>query len=328
VEVVIEVSDILAAADRLRGQAHRTPVLTSRTLNELVGATVYLKAESFQRGGSFKFRGAYNKISSLSPEQRAPGVFAASSGNHAQAVAMVAGMLGTQAVILMPEDAPAAKLEATRGYGAEVVTFDRYSADRDELGVRLASERGLVPVHPYDDPLTMAGQGTVGLELIEEVGHLDLLVCPVSGGGLIAGCATAATALSPGVRVVGVEPAEGDDTRRSLEAGHRIRIDVPRTIADGLQVPIPGELTFEVNRKLLDEVVVITDREILDAMRFLFHRVKIVTEPSGAASVAALLARRVDASGLRVGAVISGGNVGLDRFGALMAAPGAYAQDL
>lgn len=325
---MIDLSDIRAAADRLRGQAHRTPVLTSRTLNELVGATVYLKAESFQRGGSFKFRGAYNKISSLAPEERARGVFAASSGNHGQAVAMVAGLLGTRAVILMPEDAPTAKLDATRGYGAEVVTFDRYAADRDELGAKLAAERGLVPIHPYDDPLTMAGQGTVALELIEEVGHLDLLVCPVSGGGLIAGCATAATALSPGVRVVGVEPEEGDDTRRSLEAGYRIRIDVPRTIADGLQVPTPGELTFEVNRKLLDEVVVVTDREILDAMRFLFHRVKIVTEPSGAASVAALLSGRVDASGLRVGAVISGGNVGLDRFGALMATPGAYARDL
>jgi threo-3-hydroxy-L-aspartate ammonia-lyase len=325
---VIDLSDVRAAADRLRGQAHRTPVLTSRTLDQLVGATVFLKAESFQRGGSFKFRGAYNKISSLTPDERARGVFAASSGNHGQAVAMVAGLLDTRAVILMPEDAPAAKLDATRGYGAEVVTFDRYAVDRDELGTKLSSEHGMVPVHPYDDPLIMAGQGTVALELIEEVGDLDVLVCPVSGGGLIAGCATAAVALRPGIRVIGVEPAAGDDTRQSLAAGHRIRVDVPRTIADGLQVPIPGELTFEVNRKLVDEVVVVTDQEILDSMRFLFHRAKIVTEPSGAASVAALLAGRIDAAGLRVGAVISGGNVGLDRFGALMAAPGAYARDL
>jgi threonine dehydratase len=302
-------------------------VLTSRTLDDLVGATIFLKAESFQRGGSFKFRGAYNKISSLTPEERAHGVFAASSGNHGQAVAMVARILDTRAVILMPDDAPSAKLDATRGYGAEVVTFDRYVVDRDELGTKLSSQHELVPIHPYDDPLIMAGQGTVALELIDEVGDLDVLVCPVSGGGLIAGCATVAVALCPGIRVIGVEPAAGDDTRQSLAADDRIRIDVPRTIADGLQVPIPGELTFEVNRKLVDEVVVVTDQEILDSMRFLFHRAKIVTEPSGAASVAALLAGRIAAGGLRVGAVISGGNVGLDRFGALMAAPGAYAQE-
>ena len=316
---MIGLDDVRAAAGRLRGVAHHTPVFTSQTLDERVGATVFLKAESFQRGGAFKFRGAYNKISSLSREELARGVFASSSGNHAQAVALVAGLLGTRAVILMPEDAAAAKMAATRGYGAEVVTYDRYAlADREDLGLRMAGERGLVPIPPYDDPLVMAGQGTVALELIEDVGALDVLVCPVSGGGLIAGCATAATALCPGIRVFGVEPEAGDDTRRSLDAGERVRIEVPRTIADGLQVPIPGELTFEVNRRLLDVVVAVSDQEILEAMAFLFDRMKLVTEPSGAAAVAAVLAGKVEVGGLRVGAVISGGNVGVDRFRDLM----------
>jgi threo-3-hydroxy-L-aspartate ammonia-lyase len=312
---VIGFDDVRAAAARLRGVANRTPVFTSRTLDGRTGATLFLKAESFQRGGAFKFRGAYNKISSLSAEELTRGVFASSSGNHAQAVALVARLLGTKAVILMPEDATEAKLAATRGYGAEVVTYDRYApGDREELGLRMAGERGMVPIPPYDDLMVMAGQGTVALELIEETGDLDTLVCPVSGGGLIAGCATVAKALCPGVRVIGVEPEAGDDTRRSLEAGERVRIDVPRTIADGLQVPIPGELTFEVNRKLLDEVVIVSDAEIIEAMAFLFDRMKLVTEPSGAAAVAAILAGKVEVGGLRVGAVISGGNVGVDRF--------------
>jgi threonine dehydratase len=315
---MIQLSDVRDAAARLKGRAHRTPVLTSRTFDQRVGGTVFLKVESFQRGGAFKFRGAYNKISSLSSHEQARGVFAASSGNHAQAVALVSRLLGTTAVILMPQDAPAAKLQATLGYGAEVVTFDRYAVDRDRLGLDIASERGLVPVPPYDDPLIMAGQGTVALELLEDVRDLDLMVCPVSGGGLIAGCATAATALRPGIRMVGVEPEGADDTRRSLQAGQRMRIEVPRTIADGLQVPIPGELTFEVNRRLVDEVAVVTDQEILAAMRFLFDRLKIVTEPSGAASVAAVLSGRIPVGGLRAGVVISGGNVGVARFTALM----------
>lgn len=317
---MIGLEDVRAAADRLNDVANRTPVFTSRTLDERVGATLLLKAESLQRGGAFKFRGAFNKISSLSPEELARGVFASSSGNHAQAVALVARLLGTRAVILMPEDASEAKTEATRGYGAEVVTYDRYApGDREELGLRMAGERGMVPIPPYDDPLVMAGQGTVAMELIEDVGELDVLVCPVSGGGLIAGCATAATALSPSIRVIGVEPEAGDDTRRSLEAGERIRIDVPRTVADGLQVPIPGALTFEVNRKLLDGVVVVSDVEIVEAMAFLFDRMKLVTEPSGAAAVAAILAGRIEVAGERVGAVISGGNVGVNRFRELMA---------
>ncbi|HJP66467.1 MAG TPA: pyridoxal-phosphate dependent enzyme [Actinomycetota bacterium] len=314
---MIALDDVRAAADRLSGVANRTPVLTSRTLNERVGGSVFLKAEPFQRGGAFKFRGAYNKISSLTSEERARGVFAASSGNHAQAVALASRLLGVDALILMPEGAPAVKREATEGYGGTVVTYDRYAADRDEAAISHIGDRILV--HPYDDPLIMAGQGTAALELIDDAGPIDVLVCPMSGGGLIAGCATVVTALCPGVRVVGVEPAEANDTQQSLEAGRRIRIDVPVTIADGLQVPIPGELTFEVNRRLVDEVVTVTDEEIVEAMAYLFDRMKVVTEPSGAASVAALLSNRIDVGGRRAGVVISGGNVGVDRFVELMA---------
>jgi threonine dehydratase len=315
---VIELEDVERAAHRLAGVAHRTPVLTSRTLDERVGARVQVKAECFQRGGAFKFRGAYNKISSLDEDALRRGVLAYSSGNHAQAVAIAAALLGTQATIVMPEDAPAAKLDATRGYGAEVVSYDRWTESREEIGAQLAAERGLELVKPYDDPLVMAGQGTLALELLEQAPDLDLLLVPVSGGGLIAGCATAAKALRTGIRIVGIEPAAGDDTRRSLASGERIRIDVPRTIADGLQAAEPGELTFEVNRQRVDEVVTVTDEEIVTAMIFLFDRLKLVTEPSGAIGVAALLAGKLDAAGKSVGVVISGGNVGAARFAELV----------
>jgi len=313
---VISLDDVRAAAARLAGVANRTPVLTSRTLDERAGTQVYVKAESFQRGGAFKFRGAYNKIALLPPEARAHGVLAYSSGNHAQAVAIAARLLGTTAAIVMPEDAPPAKLEATRGYGAEVISYDRWTQDREEIGRRLAEERGVALVRPYDDPLVMAGQGTTALELLEDVPDLDVLVVPVGGGGLIAGCATAAKAVRAGIRVVGVEPEAGDDTRRSLATGERVRIDVPRTIADGLQAAEPGELTFEVNRRLLDDVVTVSDEEIVEAMAFLFDRMKLVTEPSGAVGVAALLAGRTGPG--RTGVVISGGNVGVARFAALL----------
>jgi threo-3-hydroxy-L-aspartate ammonia-lyase len=314
---VISLDDVRAAAARLDGVANRTPVFTSRTLDERVGASVHVKAECFQRGGAFKFRGAYNKIASLAPDVRSRGVLAYSSGNHAQAVAIAARLLGTSATIVMPEDAPAAKLEATRGYGAEIVSYDRWTDDREEIGSRLARERGVELVRPYDDPLVMAGQGTTALELLEDVPALDLLVVPVGGGGLIAGCATAAKALRPEIRVVGVEPDAGDDTRRSLAAGERVHLGVPRTIADGLQTPEPGELTFEVNRGLVDEIVTVTDDEILDAMAYLFDRLKLVVEPSGAVGIAALLTGRIAGAG-NVGVVISGGNVGAARFAALL----------
>jgi threo-3-hydroxy-L-aspartate ammonia-lyase len=318
---VIELADVEAAARRLEGVAHRTPVFTSRTLDERTGARVHVKAECFQRGGAFKFRGAYNKISSLDEDALRRGVLAYSSGNHAQAVALAAALLGSHATIVMPEDAPEAKLDATRGYGAEIVPYDRWRESREEIGARLAGERGLELVRPYDDPLVMAGQGTAALELLEKVAELDLLLVPVSGGGLLAGCSTVAKALRPGIHVVGFEPEAGDDTRRSLAAGERVRIEVPRTIADGLQATEPGELTFEVNRRRVDEVVTVSDDEIVAAMTFLYDRLKLVAEPSGAVGIAALLAGKVDASGRAAGVVLSGGNVGAARFAELVSRP-------
>jgi threonine dehydratase len=313
---LIELEDVRRAAQRLQGVAHRTPVLTSRTLDGIAGASVYVKAECFQRGGAFKFRGAYNKIASLPADVRARGVLAYSSGNHAQAVAIAAQLLGTNATIVMPEDAPAAKLQATRGYGAETVMYDRWNDDREAIGTRLAEERGIALVRPYDDPLVMAGQGTAALELLEDVPELDLLVTPVGGGGLIAGTATVAKALRPHARVAGVEPEAGDDTAQSLAADRRVNLGVPRTIADGLQAAEPGELTFAVNRELVDEIVTVSDEEIVDAMAFLFDRLKIVAEPSGAVGIAALLNGRL--GGNRIGVVISGGNVGAARFAELV----------
>jgi threonine dehydratase len=314
----IDLDQVRRSASILEGVAHRTPVLRSRTLDDRTGGHVHLKAENLQRGGAFKFRGAYTRVSTLGDDELRRGVAAYSSGNHAQAVALAAALRGAAAIILMPADTPAAKLDATRGYGAEVITYDRYTENREALGRELAERRGLVLVPPYEHPAVMAGQGTAALELLEQSGGLDVIVVPVGGGGLIAGCGTAAKALEAGIRVVGVEPAAGDDTRRSLEAGRRVRIDVPRTIADGQQADIPGELTFEVNRRLVDEVVTVADAEIVEAMAFLFERLKTVAEPSGASAVAALLAGRVDATGLRVGVVISGGNVGAARFAELV----------
>jgi len=316
---VIQLSDIEAAAERLAGVAHQTPVVTSRTLDAAVGATIFLKAENLQRGGSFKIRGAYNKISSLPDEARRGGVVTFSSGNHAQAVAIAADLCHTRAVIVMPDDAPPTKLAATAGYDAEVVTYDRYREDRAEIAGRLERDRGLTLVPPYDDPLVMAGQGTATLELLAQAGPVDVLVLPVGGGGLIAGSATALRARSPGAIAVGVEPEAGDDTRRSLEAGGRVELPgVPRTIADGLQPITPGRLTFEVNARVVDHVVVVSDEDIRDAMRFLFERMKTVAEPSGASALAALLAGKVDASGARVGVTISGGNVTAARFAELL----------
>jgi threonine dehydratase len=315
---MISLDDVQAAARRIDGVAHRTPVLTSRALDEATGATVLLKAENLQRIGAFKFRGAYNAVASLSDEERARGVATVSSGNHAQALALAARLHGTPAVILMPEDAPPGKLAATEGHGAEVIRFDRYAQDREQLLAELVAERDLVPVHPYDDERVMAGQGTVALELIEQAGPLDVLLVPIGGGGLISGCATVAKAND--IRVIGVEPEAGDDVKRSLEAGERVRIDVPRTIADGQQLPTPGELTFEVIRARVDDVVLASDPEIVEAMRFLFERMKTVAEPSGACALAALLAGRIaDARGARIGVTISGGNVSAERFAQLVA---------
>ncbi len=316
---LISLDDVLAASQRLEGVAHRTPVLTSRSLDEATGAErVLLKAENLQRVGAFKFRGAFNAVASLRPEERARGVATVSSGNHAQALSLAARLHATRAVILMPEDAPEGKVLATQGYGAEVVRFDRYSEDREALLADLVSERGLVPIHPYDDERVMAGQGTVALELIQDAGPLDLLLVCVGGGGLISGCATAVAGLSPDTRVIGVEPEVGDDFQRSLAAGERVRIPVRPTIADGQQLPTPGVLTFPVVQKLVSEIVTVSDDEIRAAMRFLFERMKTVAEPSGASALAALLAGKVDASGARVGVTISGGNVTAARFAELL----------
>jgi threonine dehydratase len=310
----VTLRDVQDAAARIKGVAHRTPVLRSRTLDERVGAQVFVKCENLQRVGAFKFRGAYNAASRLSAEQLAKGIAAYSSGNHAQAVALAARELGTTAVIVMPEDTPRSKLEATAGYGAEIVTYDRYTGDREAIGQALAAERGLALVPPYEHPHVIAGQGTAALELIEEVGELDALVVPVGGGGLIAGSATAAKGLLPGIRVVGVEPEAGDDTRRSLEAGRRVSIPVPRTIADGQAADIPGELTFSINRRLLDGISLVSDDQIRDAMRFAFERLKTVVEPSGASALAALLAHRIDPLPSRIGIILSGGNISAERF--------------
>jgi threo-3-hydroxy-L-aspartate ammonia-lyase len=319
VAAAIDVDDIRRAAARLDGVAHRTPVLTSRTLDQRLGARLFLKCETFQRGGAFKFRGAYNAVSSLAADALKRGVCAVSSGNHAQAVTLAARLCGTRAVILMPADAPALKRAATEGYGAEVVEFDRYADDRERLVRSLAAARGLALVHPFDNPLVMAGQGTVALELTEQAGALDVLVVPVGGGGLVSGCATVCAALMPGARVVGVEPVASDDVARSLASGRRERVTVGRTIADGQQTATPGELTWPIIEALVDEVVTVTDAQIVAAMRFLFERLKLVVEPSGACGLAAVLAGAVGCAGLRVGVVLSGGNIGADAFAALMA---------
>jgi threonine dehydratase len=300
--------DVRAAAARLHDVAHRTPAIRSRTLDERLGARVVLKAETLQRGGAFKFRGAYAAIASLDPAARGRGVCSASSGNHAQAVALASRLCGTRATILMPDDAPAAKRAATEGYGAEVIGFDRYAEDREALLAALAAERELTVVHPFDDARVMAGQGTAALELLEQAGELDLLVVPVGGGGLISGCATVMRALCPAARVAGVEPEASDDVARSLRAGARERVKVAPTIADGQQTAAPGALTWPVIQSLVDELATVTDDEIRAAMRFCFERLKLVVEPSGASALAAVLAGHVEVAGARVGIVLSGGN--------------------
>jgi threonine dehydratase len=313
--------DVRAAAERLRGVAHRTPVVTSRTLDAQAGARAFLKAENLQRIGAFKFRGAYNRIAQLDPEERRRGVVAFSSGNHAQGVALAAKLLGVGATIVMPEDAPAAKLAATRGYGADVVVYDRVRINRAELAGSIAAETGAIVIPPYDDPAIIAGQGTVALELVEDAGALDVLLVPLGGGGLLAGCSLAASATSPGVRIYGVEPEAGDDWLRSWREGRIVSIPVPRTIADGQQTQAPGTLTWPIVRALAAGVVTVTDDEIRAAMRFAFERLKLVLEPSGACALAALLCAKVDAGDARVGVVLSGGNVDPTIYGSAIATP-------
>jgi threo-3-hydroxy-L-aspartate ammonia-lyase len=317
--LAVTFDDVVAAAARLRGVAHRTPVITSATLDERTGARAFLKAENLQRMGAFKFRGAYNRLAQLGERERRGGVVAFSSGNHAQGVALAAKLLGIPAVIVMPTDAPLAKLAATRGYGAEVVLYDRQTMNRSEIAQSLAADRGATLVPPYDDPAIIAGQGTAALELIEDVGPLDVLLVCTGGGGFLSGSALAATALSPGIKVYGVEPAAGDDWVQSLARNERVTIPVPDTIADGMQTQSPGELTFPIVQALCAGVVTVTDDELCDAMRFAFERLKLVIEPSGAAALAALLTGRVDVRGKRVGVTLSGGNVDAAAFARFIA---------
>ena len=303
--------DVRAAAGRLRGVANATPVLTSRTLDALAGATVFLKCESFQRGGAFKFRGAYNAVSKLSAEERARGVLAYSSGNHAQAVALTGRLLGVKTVVVMPEDAPGPKIDGTRGYGAEVVLYDRHGRSREEIATELQRERGMTLIPPYDHPDVIAGQGTAALELIAETGPLDVVMTPCGGGGLLSGTALAAKPASPGVHVVGVEPELADDATRTFRTGALQTVHNPPTIADGLRTPSLGRYTLPLVRANVDEMRTVSDAQIVEAMRFLWTRMKIVVEPSGAVPVAALLAEPDAFRGRRVGIVISGGNVDL-----------------
>jgi threonine dehydratase len=304
-------NDILQARERLQGIAHHTPVLTSQQFNEQVGCQVYFKAENLQRVGAFKFRGAYNKLAALGEAGRCNGVLAFSSGNHAQAVALAAKLFGVPAVIVMPQDAPEIKVRATRGYGAEIIFYDRYGESREDLGQRLSAERGLALVPPFDDELIMAGQGTAALELLEEVPELDALLVPVSGGGLLAGCAIAAKHLRPAIRLIGVEPEAGNDTWLSMQSGARVEIPVPKTIADGLQVNAPGKLTFPIVQALVERILLVSDDELVATLRFMLERMKVLVEPSGAIGAAALFHHKLDLAGQRVGVILSGGNVDL-----------------
>jgi threonine dehydratase len=325
--LAIEFSDVAAAAQRLHGVAHRTPVLQSRFADERCGARVFFKAEHLQRMGAFKFRGAYNALSAFTPEQKRAGALAFSSGNHAQAIALSARLLAMPSVIVMPQDAPAAKLAATRAYqvnpaGAarsEVILYDRYTEDRALIGARIATERGMTLIPPFDHPHVMAGQGTAALELINEVGHLDVLLVCVGGGGLISGCAVAAKHKLPAIEVIGVEPEAGNDTQQSLARGEIVTIAVPQTIADGAQTTASGALTFPVIQALVQRIVTVSDAQLVSTMRFFAERMKQVVEPTGCLGAAALLEGVLALRGARVGVILSGGNVDMSVYARLLA---------
>jgi len=318
-QLAINYADVAAAHARLQGVAHRTPVLTSQTANALTGAQLFFKCENFQRMGAFKFRGAYNALAQFTPEQRKSGVCAFSSGNHAQGVALSAQLLGIPAAIVMPLDSPAVKMTATRGYGAEVITYDRYTQDREAIGRQLAQERGMTLIPPYDHAHVMAGQGTAAIELFEDTGPLDLLLVCLGGGGLLSGCAVVAQQLSPDCRVIGVEPEAGNDVQQSKQLGHIVKIDTPRTIADGAQTQQVGQLTFPVIQTLVDDIVTVSDTQLVEAMRFAAARMKMVVEPTGALAMAAAMQGVVDVRGKRVGVLISGGNIDIAQFAKYLA---------
>jgi threonine dehydratase len=316
--LAISFSDVVAAHRRLSGVAHHTPVLTSASADEMTGGRLHFKCENLQRMGAFKFRGGYNAIAQLTPQQQAAGVVAFSSGNHAQAIALSAKLFGVRAVIVMPKDAPAAKVAATRGYGGEVVLYDRYTEDRQEISQALARDQGLTLIPPYDHAHVMAGQGTAAKELIEQAGPLDVLIAPLGGGGLLSGCAVAAKAMNPNCKVYGVEPEAGNDAQRSIREGRIVHIDTPNTIADGAQTQHLGELTFPVLRALVDGIVTVSDAELIEQMRFFATRMKMVVEPTGCLGAAAAFTGKIDVRGKRVGVIVSGGNVDLARFARLV----------
>jgi threo-3-hydroxy-L-aspartate ammonia-lyase len=307
--LAIGFDDVAQAAQRLKGVANRTPVLTSRTANEMTGAELFFKCENYQRMGAFKFRGAYNALAQFTPEQREGGVCAFSSGNHAQGIALSAQILRMPAAIVMPLDSPSVKMAATRSYGAEVITYDRYTEDRLAIGQKLAEERGMTLIPPYDHAHVMAGQGTAALELLEEVGQLDTLLVCLGGGGLISGCAVAAKHLNPKIRVIGVEPEAGNDAQQSKRSGKIVKIDTPKTIADGAQTQYVGQLTFPMIQELVDDIVTVSDAQLIEAMRFAASRMKMVIEPTGGLAMAAAMQGTVQIKAQRVGVIISGGNV-------------------
>ncbi len=315
-------ADVAAAAERIAGHAHRTPVLTSRTVDEELGAQVFFKCENLQRMGAFKFRGAFNALSRFSEAQRKTGVVAFSSGNHAQAIALSARLLGMPATIVMPHDAPAAKVAATRGYGGRVVIYDRYRDDREQIGRALAEKEGLTLIPPYDHADVIAGQGTAAAELFQEVGALDAVFAPLGGGGLLSGTALATRELSPGAELYGVEPAAGNDGQQSFAAGSIVHIDTPKTIADGAQTQHLGNLTFQIIRRDVNAILTASDAELVEGMRFFASRMKMLVEPTGCLSFAAARQRKAQLEGKRVGVIVSGGNVDLEKFCALIGAAG------
>ena len=312
--------DVVQAAERIAGAAHRTPVLTSRTVNEEFGAEVFFKCENMQRMGAFKFRGGYNALARFNPEQRRAGVVAFSSGNHAQAIALSARLLDIPATIIMPEDAPAAKVAATRGYGATVVTYDRYTEDREQIGRALAERDGLTLIPPYDHADVIAGQGTAAKELFDEVGPLDAFFVCLGGGGLLSGSALATRALSPGCLLYGVEPEAGNDGQQSFRTGQIVHIDTPRTIADGAQTQHLGQLTFPIIQRDVDDILTVSDDELVACMRFFAERMKIVVEPTGCLGFAAARKMKDSLRGKRIGVLVSGGNIDLARFASLIGA--------
>ncbi|NUU03288.1 threo-3-hydroxy-L-aspartate ammonia-lyase [Herbaspirillum robiniae] len=312
-------ADVLLASERIKPWAHRTPVLSSRTADAELGASLFFKCENFQRMGAFKFRGAMNALSQFNEEQRKAGVVTFSSGNHAQGTALAAQLLGIPATIIMPLDAPAAKVAATRGYGANIVTYDRYKEDREEICARLAEEKRMTVIPPYDHPHVMAGQGTATLELLEETGPLDALFVCLGGGGLLSGAALAARALAPDCKIYGVEPEAGNDGQQSLRSGSIVNIETPKTIADGAQTQHLGKFTFGVIKRDVDDILTVTDEELVACMRFFAERMKMVVEPTGCLAFAAARKQRAQLQGQRVGVIISGGNVDLGKLSGYLA---------